>query len=420
MPSRVLYRLRHAAVFLAAFGLLSLAVAPAHADFTPTSDFTDNRDGTVTHKLTGLTWMRCSMGQTWDGATCTGTAGAYTFDGATKLTSSLANYSDWRLPNPWDLASIVDYDIDRPAINGALFPNTPSSRYWTGTPYATPWKLAWCVNFGYGFVDVYNSSDSNAVRLVRGGRPLGSLTTPTADFTDNGDGTVTHKITGLTWKRCAEGQNWSGSTCSGAARAYSFDQAVAVTSDFTGKTDWRIPNILELASIVEYAPVGSTINGTIFPNTPLFVPTTIPPGILLGGEPSGAAHFWSGSPDSSSPGSVWAVYFNTGETSYANRSSTPGGHLRLVRGTQSAASSNSGADCLFNWAERTYAQFFAPAGVTSQTSAPYYYRYYSGTANYLATSSANNHIWVLGPSFGNGPLDVGSITSYLTAAGCSQ
>ncbi|MDP2902572.1 MAG: hypothetical protein Q8N96_05635 [Methylovulum sp.] len=41
---------------------------------TPTSDFTDNNDGTVTHKTTGLTWMRCAMGQTWTGAACTGTA----------------------------------------------------------------------------------------------------------------------------------------------------------------------------------------------------------------------------------------------------------------------------------------------------------------------------------------------------------
>lgn len=42
---------------------------------TPTASFTDNRDGTVTHKTTGLTWARCPIGQTWDSATgCTGEA----------------------------------------------------------------------------------------------------------------------------------------------------------------------------------------------------------------------------------------------------------------------------------------------------------------------------------------------------------
>lgn len=65
-------------------------------------------------------------------------------------------------------------------------------------------------------------------------------------------------------------------------------------------------------------------------------------------------------------------------------------------------------------------QYFARAGAASVTLTPYYYRYYTGTKNYLATSSADNHIWVLGASFGASPLNVGSITSFLTTAGCSQ
>jgi hypothetical protein len=31
---------------------------------TPTGDFIDNGDGTVTHNTLDLVWMRCSMGQT--------------------------------------------------------------------------------------------------------------------------------------------------------------------------------------------------------------------------------------------------------------------------------------------------------------------------------------------------------------------
>jgi hypothetical protein len=77
------------------------------------------------------------------------------------------------------------------------------------------------------------------------------------------------------------------------------------------------------------------------------------------------------------------------------------------------------SDCLFNWAERTYPQYFSPTGAASATYTPYYFRYYIGTANYLATSSSDNHIWVLGPISGNTVLDVGPVTNFLTTAGCS-
>lgn len=80
----------------------------------------------------------------------------------------------------------------------------------------------------------------------------------------------------------------------------------------------------------------------------------------------------------------------------------------------------SQSDCIFNWAERTYPELFAPVGAASISNSPYYYRYYSGTSNYLATSSTDSHIWVLGPSFGYNLFDVGPITSFLTNAGCSQ
>lgn len=79
--------------------------------------------------------------------------------------------------------------------------------------------------------------------------------------------------------------------------------------------------------------------------------------------------------------------------------------------------SQSQPDCLFNWAEQNFAQFFSPAA-TSKVYTPYYYRYYSDTGNYLAASSTDNHLWVLGPSFGSAPLDVGAITSLLGVSGC--
>jgi len=78
------------------------------------------------------------------------------------------------------------------------------------------------------------------------------------------------------------------------------------------------------------------------------------------------------------------------------------------------------SDCLFGWAERSYPQVFAPAGALSATVAPYYYRYYSSTTTYLATSSVDSHLWVFGPASGNSLLDVGSMTTFMNTAGCSQ
>ena len=78
------------------------------------------------------------------------------------------------------------------------------------------------------------------------------------------------------------------------------------------------------------------------------------------------------------------------------------------------------SDCLFNWAERTYPEIFGPAGAASANLPPYYYRYYSRTGTYLASSSADSHIWILSPLFGNAPLDVAPLDAYLGVAGCRQ
>jgi subtilisin family serine protease len=75
-------------------------------------------------------------------------------------------------------------------------------------------------------------------------------------------------------------------------------------------------------------------------------------------------------------------------------------------------------DCLFNWAEKTYPTLFAPAGATSTTLAPYYYRYYSQTNAYLGTSYADNHVYYRGPLSNNSIVDEGPMSGWLTTAGC--
>ena len=73
-------------------------------------------------------------------------------------------------------------------------------------------------------------------------------------------------------------------------------------------------------------------------------------------------------------------------------------------------------DCMFNRAELAYPQFLSPAGSASQNSPPYYFRYYQITNAYFGVSSADNHVYYLGP---DGVLqDLGQSSDWLKMAGC--
>lgn len=124
---------------------------PNITESTPTADFTDNGDGTVVHNKTGLIWMRCSLGQTWDSGACAGTGITYTWVNAlyaasdvNTLTSGADNdglqgYSgrtDWRVPDGNELQSIAEYCGFTPAINQAVFPHTPSTFFWSSSTFS--------------------------------------------------------------------------------------------------------------------------------------------------------------------------------------------------------------------------------------------------------------------------------------------
>ncbi|MCX0421561.1 DUF1566 domain-containing protein [Aeromonas veronii] len=101
-------------------------------------------------------------------------------------------------------------------------------------------------------------------------------TAPSARFLDHGNGTVTDQHTGLTWMRCKLGQTWSGSSCLGEPTVYYWQQGLQVAerirSDsshalyhFGGISQWRLPDIKELATLVEHACYQPSLNEAIFP-----------------------------------------------------------------------------------------------------------------------------------------------------------
>lgn len=133
---------------------------------TPDSRFTPIGNGAeVKDKVTGLIWQRCSIGQTWDGNTCTGNATSHTWQQALTVAKNLGK--GYRLPNIKELASIVEEQCYDPAINSKTFPNTPSNWYWSSSPNAYYNGNAWGVYFHDGNDGDPYKNGSSYVRAVR-------------------------------------------------------------------------------------------------------------------------------------------------------------------------------------------------------------------------------------------------------------
>lgn len=148
--------------------------AKSRPETTPTDRFTINADGTVIDKHTGLMWMSCSVGQTWDGKTCTGKADnfpwAKTDTAKNNLnTANFAGHNDWRVPMVPELASIVELQCFNPRVNVQVFPATPSDLFWSSMEKKGTTDVAYTLDFGGGDATPTKKSKDGALRLVRGG-----------------------------------------------------------------------------------------------------------------------------------------------------------------------------------------------------------------------------------------------------------
>lgn len=140
-------------------------------------------------------------------------------------------------------------------------------------------------NFADGHIKL--TRGPNWVRCVRGA--AGKFVN---DFHDNGDGTVTDRATGLMWQKgYGAGLNWS------EALQY------AENSTLAGYADWRLPDIKELQSIVDYTAYDWNTNTAAINPTCFDSPTA-------DYARKQVLYFWSGTTHSDNP--MTALYVSFG------------------------------------------------------------------------------------------------------------
>ncbi len=187
-----------------------------------------------------------------------------------------AGYGDWKLPSVHDLAGIVDYGRSKPAVDTSAFPGTPSGYFWASGGNKDGWYVSF-VNGESSYTDLTAS-----VRCMRSKSfPTGGDRFITREY-EPGEDIVMDMATGLMWQDgYTIGKDWQH------ALAY------CESLNYGGFSDWRLPNINELRSLVNY---DKTKPATDFPKT---IPV--------------ASHFWSSTTVSAKPGSAWTVAFFYGE-----------------------------------------------------------------------------------------------------------
>lgn len=234
--------------------------------------YQDNGDGTVTDLNTNLMWQQTP-----------GAKQTYAAIVAAADNFELAGYDDWRLPTIKELYSLILFSGEDPSIESddtsGLTPFIDTnyftfeygdttageriidSQYISSTTYVAEVEyeneIVFGVNFadgrikGYGTGPMPGQEDGKLFTVihVRGNENYGIN-----DFVDNLDGTITDDATSLIWAKndCGgDGMNWE--------EALNYVQEMNDVN-YLGYNDWRLPNVKELQSIVDYTRSPNTTN----------------------------------------------------------------------------------------------------------------------------------------------------------------
>jgi hypothetical protein len=118
----------------------------------------------------GVEWMRCSVGQIWNGTDCEGVAVQLTQEDVARAIV-IANAQlgpGWRLPSRAELEGLVCKACAPVKIELDSFPNTLGEPYWTGEVNGFAPRHIWTVNFMTGHTyGRFFPTQEVLVRLVR-------------------------------------------------------------------------------------------------------------------------------------------------------------------------------------------------------------------------------------------------------------
>ena len=253
------------------------------AQFTiNTPSYTNNNDGTITDNVTGLMWVQ-TPDLNDDGVINIDDKLSYLESIEFAGTFEIAGYSDWRLPSIKEMYSLIVFSgLDPSGVEGddttVLVPfidteyfdfaygdtsaservidaQMASSTIYVGTTMNGD-ETMFGVNFADGRIKGYptgampgQTEDKQFyIMLVRGDTNYGSN-----EFVDNSDNTISDEATGLMWDQndSEEGMNWES--------ALEWVKTKN-TESYNGYSDWRLPSVKELQSIVDYTRSPSTTN----------------------------------------------------------------------------------------------------------------------------------------------------------------
>ncbi|MEE9350836.1 MAG: DUF1566 domain-containing protein [Thiotrichaceae bacterium] len=258
------------------------------------------------------------------------------FDFSAKVNEEqLCGITGWRVPERDELRTLVSVvDMSTlpsrlPSTSATYFPNTLVSKkiLFSGGPrgrgvgYAlsetavTQTNKSWIIYFGDIEVDhEVSKQELRYVRLVNGDAKSSSFTVSTDGLT------VADSKTGLTWKRCVEGYSTTISndcvTDAMTQSTFTWKEAMDNTGQsYAGKSDWRVPNLNELASLPDLTEQYPAINEAVFPGTPTSNPVVT----------------WTSSIHLSNGARAWAISFDNGGD--RKRDKNVVARTRLVRDT---------------------------------------------------------------------------------------